>query len=179
MHAFCKLLGQVGTPEYGQGITFKDYITYELNKPNTINRTTYLNNVLKTNLERQVGSRYFVTAYNSSRIHFLYPAALDFLNHLRTVKTLNRLEQYVLSNLQDKVMLHNIKIDGLFFYRVYADLTTLVKSNKLSKSVLDMNVHYLELLNFLQEVISYPDQLIDNSTPVFYFRTTFIYRHCT
>ena len=151
MHAFCKLLGQVGTPEYGQGITFKDYITYELNKPNTSNRTTYLNNVLKTNLERQVGSRYFVTAYNSSRIHFLYPAALDFLNHLRTVKTLNRLEQYVLSNLQDKVMLLNIKIDGLFFYRVYADLTTLVKSNKLSKPVLDMNVHYLELLNFLQE----------------------------
>ena len=45
-----------------------------------------------------------MTAYNSSRIHFLYPAALNFLNHLRTVKTQNRLEQSVLSNLQDKVM---------------------------------------------------------------------------
>ena len=164
---FANYWDKVGTPEYGQGITFKDYITYELNKPNTSNRATYLNNVLKTNLERQVRSRYFVTAYNSSRIHFLYPAALDFLNNLRTVKTLNRLEQYVLTKLQDKVMLHNIKIDGFFFYRVYADLTTLVKSNKLSKSVFDMNVHYLELLDFLQEVILCPDQLIDNSTPVF------------
>ena len=82
-----------------------------------------------------------MTAYNSSRIHFLYPAALDFLNHLRTVKTQNRLEQSVLSNLQDKVMLHNIKIDGLFFYHVYADLTTLVKLNKLTLDIRSKNSH--------------------------------------
>ena len=66
VHAFCRLLRQVGTPEYGQGISFKDYITNEIAKLNSSNRTTYLHNVLKTNLERQVGSRYFVTACNSA-----------------------------------------------------------------------------------------------------------------
>ena len=171
VHAFCKLFGHVGTPEYGQGISFRDYIKLELSKPNTSNRTTYLNNVLNTTLERQVGSRYFVTAYNSARICFLYPAALEFLQNLTTTKSLNRLEQYVMLKLQDETMLHNLKIDGLFFYRIYADLTDLVKSNKLNKSVFDMNKHYLELLNFLEEVSSYPEQLLDNSTPVFVSET--------
>lgn len=167
VHAFCKLLGQVGTPEYGEGISFRDYISSELKKSQDASTSLYLENVLKTNLERQVGSRYFVTAYNSARIYFLYPAALEFLNDLNKRKSMNRLEQYVLSKLNDPVMLNTVKVDGLFFYHVYADLTTLVKSKKLNKSVLDMNVHYLELLNFLQEVTIHPDRLLDKSTPVF------------
>ena len=170
VHAFCKLLGQVGTPEYGQGISFRDYIMNQYEKSKCTGddtRTEYLQKVLKTNLERQVGSRYFVTAHNSSRIYFLYPAAVEFLNHLGKTKSLNRLEQYVLAKLQDPVMLKTVKVDGLFFYHVYSDLTTLVKSQKLKKSVFDMNVHYLELHNFLQEVKQHPERLYDRGTPVF------------
>ena len=167
VHAFCKLFGHIGTPEYGQGLTFRDYITNELKKPNTSTRTTYLQNVLETNLERQVGSRYFVTVYNSAKIHFLRPAALEFLKYLEKVKNLNRLEQYVLSKVQDTVTMTNVQIDGLFFYHIYADLTTLVKSTQLNKSVLDMNTHYLELLNFLQELQLHQERLFDRSTPVF------------
>ncbi len=149
---FASSLGMLALTEYGQGISFRDHIKLELSKPNTSNRTIYLNNVLNTTLERQVGSRYFVTAYNSARIYFLYLAVLEFLQNLSTMKSLNRLEQYVLLKLQDETMLHNLKIDGLFLYRIYADLTDLVKSNKLNKSVFDINKHYLELLNFLEEV---------------------------
>ena len=58
VHAFCKLLGQVGTPEYGQGISFRDFVSSEIKKSQDPNRTQYLEDVLKTNLERQVGSRY-------------------------------------------------------------------------------------------------------------------------
>ena len=120
VHAFCKLLGQHGTPEYGQGNSFRDYIIHELakSKLNRNNdRTQYLDNVLKTNLQRQVGRRYFVTAYNSCRIYFIRKAALEFLEHLSKTKSLNKLEQYVQSN---PVMLGNVKIDGLLFYHVYS-----------------------------------------------------------
>ena len=116
MHAFCKLPGQVGTPEYGQGIRFRDYLTNELEKSKSSGNSTraqYLENALKTNLERQVGSRYFVTAYNSARIYFLHPAATEFLDHQSKTKSLNRLEQYVQSKLNDPVMLDTVKIDGL------------------------------------------------------------------
>ena len=63
--------------------------------------------------------------------------------------------------------MNNVKIDSLFFYHVYADLTNLVKSRKLEKSVFDMNTHYLELLNFLNELKLYHERLLDQSSPVF------------
>ena len=47
---------------------------------------------------------------------------------------------------------------------ILSDLMTLVKSRNLNKSVLDMNVHYL---NFLQEVKMHPERLMDKSIPVF------------
>lgn len=43
----------------------------------------------------------------------------------------------------------------------------MVKSKELQKSVWDMNVHYLELLNFLQEVQHHPERIMDKTTPVF------------
>ena len=42
-----------------------------------------------------------------------------------------------------------MKVDGLLFYHVYADLVLLAKSSVLNKSALDMTHHYLELLTFL------------------------------
>lgn len=132
VHSFCKLLG---TPEYGQGVSFRDFIAGEFDKATYIgdaSRSDYLQNVLKTNLARQVGSRYFVTAYNAARIYFLHPAALEFLEDLSKRKSLNRLEQYVLTTLKDPVMIGTLRIDGLFFYHIYADLTALVKSKQIS-----------------------------------------------
>ena len=41
--------------------------------------------------------------------------------------------------------LAQLKLDGLFFYNIYADSMMLIKSNDLSKNVLNMNTHYLEL----------------------------------
>ena len=79
---------------------------------------------------------------------------------------MNQLEQYVLSKLKDPVMMNNVRIDGLLFFHVYADLTALVKSTNLNKTVLDMNVHYLELLNFLQELKLHPERLLNLFTPV-------------
>ena len=43
------------------------------------------------------------------------------------------------------------------FYHVYAKLVSLSKSNELKKSVLDKNIHYLELQNFLQEIEHQPE----------------------
>lgn len=42
VHAFCKLLGQIGTPEYGQGISFRDYIFNEIKKSQDSSRSLYL-----------------------------------------------------------------------------------------------------------------------------------------
>lgn len=61
----------------------------------------------------------------------------------------------------------NLRIDGLFFLQVYSGLTTLVKSTELKKAVYDMNMHYLELLNFLQEVASHPERLLEKQPSVF------------
>lgn len=118
-----------------------------------------------------------MTAYNSSRIYFLHTAALEFLEHLSKTKVLNRLEQYVLANLKDPVMLSNVKLDGIFFYHAYSDLTTLVKSRQLNKSVLDMNVHYLELLNFLQELKLWSEHNYNGQIhSSFYIRKQITYR---
>ena len=57
------------------------------------------------------------------------------------------------SNLKDTVTNCNVTMYGLFFYHLYSDLTTLVKSNKLNKSVMDMNVHYLELHTFWKKLL--------------------------
>lgn len=45
-----------------------------------------------------------------------------------------------------------LKADSLMYFHVYADLVMLSKSNELGKSILDMNLHYFELYNYLQEV---------------------------
>ena len=42
VHAFCKLFGQKGTPEYGQGVSFQDYVSSELDKATSAGDTTRL-----------------------------------------------------------------------------------------------------------------------------------------
>jgi len=94
-------------------------------------------------LARQVGSRYHVTAKNAGRILYLNKAIRDFLTDLAQYKALNQLESQVLKQLSNDSILTQLKLDGLLFDQLYADLMMLVKSKDLDKSVLDMNMHHL------------------------------------
>lgn len=53
------------------------------------------------------------------------------------------------------------------YYHVYADLLMLSKSNDLGLSVLTMNQHYLELLNYLTEIETSPQIVFDQNHHVF------------
>ena len=60
-----------------------------------------------------------------------------------------------------------LKLDGLMFDHIYADLMMLSKSNALAKSVMDMNVHYRELQQFLQKVAENPKIIMNINLQVF------------
>jgi len=74
VHEFCKLIGKHGVPEYGLGVlAFSDFLKKRCSSD------SYYQLCSKVKLERQVGSRYFVTASNASKILFLREAAVEFL----------------------------------------------------------------------------------------------------
>ena len=83
-------------------------------------------------LQRQVGSRYFVSAANATKIFFLSTAAVSFLKYTEKDAG-NNLEQSLYKKLQDPEELAHLKADGIMFYLVYAELVILVKSGKLDK----------------------------------------------
>ena len=90
VHEFCKLLGKCGVPEYGCGtLDFSDYLNLELEQGCSPEKTNYYNLCKKMSLDRQVGSRYFVTASNAGKILFLREAALDFLWYTGKMKVTN------------------------------------------------------------------------------------------
>lgn len=95
-------------------------------------------------LDRQVGSRYFVTASNAGKILFLREAALNFLQYTGK-NSGNKLECEVFKKLQDPVELSHLKVDALMFHHVYSNVVMLAKSNALNKCTFDMRKHYLEL----------------------------------
>ena len=64
-------------------------------------------------------------------------------------------------------ILAQLKLDGLLFEHLYSDLMMLVKSKALDKSALDMNVHYLELKVFLEELTQHPQQIMNQKYQVF------------
>ena len=71
------------------------------------------------------------------------------------------------SKLKDPVEVAQLRLDALMFYHLYADLVTLVKSRDLQKSVLDMNVHYLEIKMFLNELQRNPQEILNDEVTVF------------
>lgn len=170
---FSKLLGHLGTPEYAQGVRhFKEFIENLLEKAKQLNdneeNIDTLNNQLKTKLARQVGSRYFVTSRNAGRIFFLSDTARTFLGVLKDTKPdLNKLEKSVISRLEDTRQIGSLKLDGLLYDKVYADLMMLLKSNKLNNSVLDMNIYYLELRKYLELLCEKPRLILDSDYQVF------------
>lgn len=113
--------------------------------------TLYYQHCKKMKLDRQVESRYFVTAANAGKVLFLREAAISFLKYTGKDKG-NKLEQSVFENLQDSHALAHLKADAIMFHHVYCNLVMLAKSNYLSKNVLDMNQHYLVLQVFLDTV---------------------------
>ena len=131
VHATCKLLGHVGTsPEYGLGVVaFPEFIKSKLDSDATEKEYMYLKQAENTKFDRQVGSRYFVTAHNAARIFFLAPLVINFLEELQTMKSLNGLEKEVLRALKSDE-LAELKVDGLLSDKIYSDLMTLLKSKQ-------------------------------------------------
>lgn len=95
----------------------------------------YFRQCLGIHLERQVGSRYFVTAANASKALFLLHAALEFFKYNGLSDASNKLEKGLHCKLHDTFLRSSVQADALMFYFVYADLMTLAKSNELNKSV--------------------------------------------
>ena len=153
-------MGVHGSPEYVQTLleeaeNLNDDIEEELKA------------CLQVRLERQEGSRYFVTSRNAGRLFFLAPHAVTFLESLSLIKQLNGLEKDVLHNLKSDIDLALLKVDGLLFDQIYADLMCILKSKIRRKTYLDMNAHYLELLKHLQLLAAHPRLGLDHTIQVF------------
>lgn len=101
VHEFCKLLsksgGKHGIPEYGHGATaFPDFLTLMASESKP-SEATYYQQCGKMKLDRQVSSRYFVTAANAGKVLFLREAAISFLKYTGKEKG-NKLEHKILKN---------------------------------------------------------------------------------
>ena len=166
VHSACKLLGHLGTnPEYGKGVVgFPEFLQAALENAQIGANAEDIDAIraaINVRLERQVGSRYFVTSRNAGRLFFLAPQAVKYVQSLQIVKELNNLEKDVLRQLSNNFDRGLLKVDGIFFDKIYADLMCLLKSRKLNKKYLDMNLHFLELLEYLQHLTTHPRLSLD------------------
>ena len=163
IHEFCKLFSKHGVPEYGHGVlAFPDF----LKQSTSGDKMCYYQICAQIRLDRQVGSRYFVSASNAGKILFLRKAALEFLVYTGKSDG-NKLEQDVYEKLQDPDILSQLKADALMFHHVYSNLVMLAKSNELMKSAFDMRCHYLELRMFLEGTELNPQITMDRDLRVF------------
>ena len=162
VHETAKLFGHLGTPEYACGASFRIFL-----EGCTGEEKAYYESAQKVTLERQIGSRYYVTSRNAGCIYFLRSAMITFLHEKQLFKSLNRLESTCLRKLKDPVIVATLKLEGLMFDKVYADLMILVKSTKLNKSSLDMNIHYEELLAHLESLSVNPESILDSEVLIF------------
>ena len=159
VYELCKLFGHVGSPEYCHGAaSFPVFLAKEYNG----DQKHYYKLAQTVRLKRYVGSRYYITSYNAARIFFLRNAMLAFLQEQKLLKKLNYLESTCLRKLNDNLLLTKLHLEGLIYDKVYCDLMTLVKSKDLDKSSLQMNIHYQELLQFLQNLASVPRLILDS-----------------
>ena len=167
VHEFCKLFGRSGVPEYGCGtLAFPDYLKLAMEGEHFPEKRDYYSLCAKVKLDRQVGSRYFVTASNAGKVLFLQEAALDFLRYTDKNDG-NKLEHEVFKKLEDPDELTYLKVDALMFHHVYCNIVMLAKSSDLNKSTFDMRKHYLELQLFLEEVEHNPQTALNKEFKVF------------
>ena len=173
VHTMCKLLRHLGShPEYGMGVrAFPEFLQTLIEEANGIDdedeEMEEIKAALGMKLQRQVGSCYFVTARNAGRLFYLKKFIEKFLEQLKLTKTLNKLESSVLSHINTPYELALLKLDGLFYDKVYADMMVLLKSKSLKKSFMCMNAHYLELLNYLKLLSEKPRLILDPDMQVF------------
>ena len=131
-------------------VQFQVFLLYRAN--HSIDHQIYYKSCLDITLSRQVGSRYFVTSCNATKILFLAFAAIQFLTFTDKYKDGKKLEKDVFQKLHDSELLTCLQADALMFHHVFADLVTLAKSKELRKSAYDMQQHYLELKFFLESI---------------------------
>ena len=165
IYEFTKLFGKHGVPEYAVGdIQFGDFL--DIYAKESDKDLEYYQLCQSTVLQRQIGSRYFVSASNAGKILFMAKAAIRFLEYTGRCGG-NKLEKSVYEKLKDSVRLAGLKADSLMFHHVYADLVMLAKSKELGKSTLDMGKHYLELKLFLEKAQADPSIVLNNKLQVF------------
>ena len=172
VHEFCKVFGCHGVPEYSCGVAFKDFLSVRVDESDE----SYYSDCATITMERQVGSRYFVTAVNALKIVYLREAAIEFLEYTGKNEG-TKLEKEVYLKLTNDVQVLFARADALMFYHIYANLVELSKSNDLNKSVLDMNLHYLELKVFLELVENDPSILLQRTVIVFTSEEKLYNRH--
>lgn len=83
VHEFCKLFGHYGVPEYAYDATkFLKFLNI-MSVDTSLNAkvASYYKSCTNVVLDRQIGSRYFVTAANASKILYLKRAAVEFLKY--------------------------------------------------------------------------------------------------
>ena len=90
IHEFCELLGKHGVPEYGLGVLAFPAFLEQSSDPDKV---CYYQICAKIRLDRQIWSRYFVSASNAGKMLLLREAALDFCCTMVkvTVTNLNKL----------------------------------------------------------------------------------------
>jgi len=167
VYEVCKVFGHLGCPEYCQGASsFWVFIASKI-KQSCDEQKEYYTKAEMVFFERQVGSRYYDTSCDAGRVFYLKRAMIAFLKEQELIKSLNQLESACLKKLEDPMLITKIHMEGLMFDRVYANLMMLVKSKELNKLALDMNVHYKELLDFLQRLIDKPLLILNREQIVF------------
>ena len=100
VHEFCKVFGRHGTPEYGCGVlVFQDFLALMASDTSVSDALQeYYRSCAGVSLDRQVGSRYFVTAANATKVVFLREVAVNFLKYTGK-DTGNKLERDLLVKL--------------------------------------------------------------------------------
>jgi hypothetical protein len=122
---FVSCLAKTGGPEYACGVLcFPDFLEMKVSVAEG-EEQAYFRECLKVNLHRQIGSRYFVTAANATKILFLNDAAIAFLKFTGKDRVGNKLEQDVFSKLHDSIELDHLKAGTI------TDLYMMSKSNDL------------------------------------------------
>ena len=135
VNATAKLIGECGAPGYCQGKISESFWKPNRSKDAAFPDHEYIELVrVHVHFARQVGSQYHVTSYNAGNF-FVFQ------------KQLNK-----------RTYLHSSSLTG-FCLITYSDLMMFVNSEqKLNKSALDMNIHYLELKGFEEELTQDPQQ---------------------
>lgn len=144
VHECCKLIGKHSVPEYTCGVLdFPDFLDI-MTADSSLNEDdlAYYRSCKQITLERQIGSLYFVTASNAPKL--FSKESGNKVPWVTGKNNGNRVEKSVYEKLQQSKQLAHLKIDGLLFYHVYADLMVLAKSNTLNKSAFDMTRRELQ-----------------------------------